>query len=403
MQEALALLEKHRINPNQPIFGQTIWKHAARYPHVVQALEKQEVKAILEGGYVPSKSPWMLKRDKGIYQWDPEPIGRGGWGEVYAAHHYTLEEGEVIASEPLAIKKMSAHHAIQLSKEYQLFQQAYPEKFFAQLMEGSYAYFVMPRFPGVPLDRYLLEETTLTTEERQHMAVDFLSTLAHIHEMGVTHHDAKPKNILYDPATKKMHIVDFGCAEALGAPMQFKDINTAKYAIEYMPPEYVHGGTRACIANDTYSITLTLAEILGMDKRELVRNKLVSALRQVPDGSFKQNILAQFEKQDSLDQTVFSMTSFWDRPEFKQFIDAFVREPYDFSAYADTHGAEVIQLLNAMQHLNPEARPSTQACLERLLIIKNNDTPSKDFRKRLKYLKDDSLEPPPQPNRSKPL
>ena len=331
-------------------------------------MSDEDVRAILGGA--PVTDPTLLHTSTGFYKLNPIPIGKGGWGNVYEAEHYSLHQGKLVVSPKLAIKQMPEHQSSLLEKEKVLFQKTYPEQHFELFTKDNHAYLAMPLFAGVPLDKYLLQQGSLSLQERQRMGIELLADLNHIHQNGVTHHDIKPKNILYDPVLKRMHILDFGCAEKVGTPIKFNGIQTAKYAIEYMPPEYV-AGMATSTANDIYSMTLSLAEILGINKRELVKGRMELALSSINDGSFKAAMRRAFELHETLDEAMFSMEmlSYHDTPVFQEFIRNYVAEQYDFSPYQEKLGEKAVILLNTMQAKDPKDRPSVQECRQQLNSI----------------------------------
>lgn len=201
--------------------------------------------------------------------------------------------------------------------------------------------------------------------------------------------------------------MDFGCAEKIGTEMQYQQIDTAKYAIEYMPPEYIHEGTQACIANEVFSITLTLAEILGMNKKLLVEDKLARALSKMPDGAFKDELHHAFHNYPTLDDAIFlsNFSKFTQSPEFTQFIQIFVQEPYDFSSYQNKYPRDILQLLNDMQQQNPTLRPSIKECAQRLDRIKLETSLSVVMLRKLSMFSNDSIkhnDTPEHASRNKP-
>ena len=337
------------------------------FPQLELQIQDDAAKDILRGGQITD--PTVLRTATGFYKLNPTAIGKGGWGSVYAAKHYSLDQdGSLIVSPPLAIKKMSgAHAATILDKERLLFNSAHSDKFFERFTKDGQEYLAMPLFSGVPLDKYLLSHNELTLKERQLMAVELFTDLTRIHENDVTHHDIKPKNTLFDPVTKKMHILDFGCAEVTGTTIKYQGINTAKYAIEYMPPEYLTGAS-ASAANDIYSMTLSLAEILGINKKDLVRARMEQALATIDDERFNAAIRARFAEEETLDETMFSveMERHINTPVFESFIRNYTLGQYDFSPYQELLGEETFALLNSMQAQDPANRPTARACFEQL-------------------------------------
>lgn len=70
---------------------------------------------------------------------------------------------------------------------------------------------IMNRAPGIPLSEYL-KQKEITALERNEIFIKILVEAMKIHAHGIIHCDLKPDNIIYDPKTKEVSIVDFGSA-----------------------------------------------------------------------------------------------------------------------------------------------------------------------------------------------
>ncbi len=336
-------------------------------------LDEAMAKRILET-QEPCRDPNIYRTAKGFFDINPTPFQSGGWGTVHTARFYSLEAGQLKISQPIAIKKSQSSSPDQIKKEYELFQQAHPDQYFDYCEKDYVPYLAMPLFPGVPLDRYLLSHSFIPLKERKDMAVELLMDLNEVHKNGVTHHDIKPKNILFDKSNKKMYLLDFGCAELPEKPMKYTIIDSAKYAIEYMPPEYLRGTTTTA-ANDIYSMTLTIAEILGLNKKELVRERINRALSTIDDQSFKDAITAAFHKYQTLDEVMFSseLGRYSRKPVFETFIQNYVTDQYDFNSYRTKLDTNMFQLLNSMQANDPRERPTVHDCVQQLQTSLGDD------------------------------
>lgn len=333
-------------------------------PKIPPLLTPDKAEELLQFNDADNTDPTLFYTKSGLYKTHLVPLGQGGWGSVFAARHYAQSEQGIKISPPLAIKMMPARNHLAMNKEAHMFSKACPEGHVAQFNKNGFAYMAMPLFPGIPLDNYLMDHLELPQATRHNIATSLLEYLHPIHQNGVIHNDIKPKNVLYDPVAKKTYIVDFGCAEEIGTTIQFKDINSAKFAIEYMPPEYLQGGSIS-EKTDMFSLTLTLAEILGANKHELVKNRMERALTKINE-PVKTSIRNAFNFTGSLDEALFTreVAQHWNNPEFNHFIQEYVNEKYDFSPYEKILGKDTIELLNAMQNKDPALRPTIGDALE---------------------------------------
>ena len=65
-------------------------------------------------------------------------------------------------------------------------------------------------FPHEDFDKYRLNFTPALLKSYMR---ELLSTLDFIHSKGIIHRDVKPHNVLFDPSTQKLKIIDLGLAE----------------------------------------------------------------------------------------------------------------------------------------------------------------------------------------------
>ncbi len=338
------------------------------------AIDHEQAKIMLLRQTIPLDMTDVITNQfkNGFYCLCEELLGQGGWGKVYIARHYTLQDKVLDVSELLALKIIEKGH--DHAQEFCLFKRAYPKGHYDYWQTKDNSYFVMPLFSGIPLDTYLQHHDDLSLQERKKLLAQLISNLSQIHEQGIVHCDLKSKNMLWDPIQQCMTIVDFGCAEELGVVLCYHDINTAKFAIEYMPPEYL-SGMQAATSADIYSLSLVVAEILGLSLQKLTQVRVSKALEAIDNALFSGIINELLVKLGTLDAVLFSqeLTHYLSennslQPILIKFILIFVRVPYDFSPYRDELGETTAVLLEQMLSMNFNDRPGLAECRERLLF-----------------------------------
>ncbi|MDP3561636.1 MAG: protein kinase [Legionellaceae bacterium] len=388
-----ALNQDPNLRTNNPIlakFADQADVSLPKYKPIVSTIQAQK---ILQPKY-KKKDPYILKpSDTHFYALNKTPIGHGGWGTVYQAERHATHSPTVMPS--VAVKEMETRHSDLLAKEHNLFLKVYPDGCFEQFTSGEKTYLVMPLFQGVQLDKYLRshDDELLKRQARELMAAELLTDLANMHEKGVTHNDLKTKNILYNPVTCKMHIIDFGCARNIHEAEQLKYCNTNSsiFAFEF-PPEYLIG-VETNTSQDIYTMTSILAEVLGIDKRDLVQARLNRIDNKIDAELFKA-IKTTFAQCDSLEDALFTspLNRLTHTEHFQAFVTLYMNTPYDFAPYQDKLGHEVIELLNEMQSKNPKNRPTAKECVEKLKsILKRSNVKTNrvdELRGKLSQLKD---------------
>ena len=332
--------------------------------------------AILEGR-LKVVDPVYLPSANGFYWLNSIPIGSGGWANVYAAHHYSLKKGQLVDSSPLAIKLLSRSNLYSLEREYRAFHTAYPDEHSERFYKKPLCYLAMPLFKGVELDKYLQLNEHLTLKERQSMVIALLSELRQLHEKGIVHLDLKPKNILYDACSKKMRIIDFGCAEYIpdNEWIVFKNIETSVFAFEF-PPEYL-SGVNVNPSLDVYAMAPIIAEILGISKRALVSNRMIKPLKFLSefDDRFAITMKHEYANSENLEEALLlsRLTNEFGAYKLWLFVRAYTVNPYDFELYQAELGHEMVSLLKAMQDPKPDNRPSAQRSMQCILDMMEKD------------------------------
>ncbi|NUP09833.1 MAG: AAA family ATPase [Polyangiaceae bacterium] len=89
-------------------------------------------------------------------------------------------------------------------------------------------------------------------------------TVAALHEHGIIHKDVKPHNVVVDPASWTVHLVDFGIATRLSQEVhQPSSLGRLEGTLAYMSPEQTGRMNRVSDSRtDLYSLGVTLYEML---------------------------------------------------------------------------------------------------------------------------------------------
>ncbi|GAA5965917.1 hypothetical protein JCM8115_000746 [Rhodotorula mucilaginosa] len=86
-----------------------------------------------------------------------------------------------------------------------------------------------------------------------------LRGLAYLHARGICHRDIKPQNLLVDPDTGRLVIIDFGSAKVLKAGEPNVSYTASRY---YRAPELIFSSTSYGVAIDMWSVGCILAELI---------------------------------------------------------------------------------------------------------------------------------------------
>lgn len=173
-----------------------------------------------------------------------ELLGRGGFGEVYAAWDATLKREVAIktlrpelASQEDVVRRFrrEAEAAARLRHPCILPVYAVGEA-------DGLVWFSMPRVHGESLRDWLRREPEPPIGEVRRILADVAGALQVAHEAGVVHRDIKPDNILLEGDDRRVLVTDFGIAKALDAgDTGLTATGMAIGSPDYMSPEQAAG------------------------------------------------------------------------------------------------------------------------------------------------------------------
>ncbi len=204
------------------------------------------------------------------------PLGQGGMGVVWAAHHLTLEtevavkliRPERVAADPALLARFErearatariAHpHVVQIM-DYGTVDAAVP-------------YIVMELLRGFSLAELLDRGGRLSFATARSLAEQVGSALSAAHERGVVHRDIKPHNVFITEGSKGyplfVKVLDFGVAKMLGeaqvpgASAALTETGTVIGSPPYMSPEQLEGSKDVDLRSDLWSLGVILYEAL---------------------------------------------------------------------------------------------------------------------------------------------
>jgi tetratricopeptide (TPR) repeat protein/tRNA A-37 threonylcarbamoyl transferase component Bud32 len=192
-----------------------------------------------------------------------ERLGKGGWGEVWAAE-------QPIVKTRVAIKLLRSEVSGDQAHVQRFFNEARAVggiahagivKIFDVGYQGEQAFLIMELLAGESLTARIRRETRLPLDELLDIGRQIASVLAATHEAGVVHRDLKPDNVFLVPDAEvgeRVKILDFGIAKlatvnvtgtgSLGTPA-------------YMAPEQWSSPATADHRADLYSLGCVLFEM----------------------------------------------------------------------------------------------------------------------------------------------
>ena len=121
---------------------------------------------------------------------------------------------------------------------------------------------VMEYLPGyVDMFEYISKTGVMSVEEAREVLTQLVDTCSYLVSCGVDHRDIKDENILYNPSTQHIKLIDFGSASWL------PDIPYTSYqgTEVYLPPEWYNVGSYSALPAMTWSIGCLAYVLLNGD------------------------------------------------------------------------------------------------------------------------------------------
>lgn len=187
-----------------------------------------------------------------------EMIARGGFGKTYKGEN-------IILAEPVCLK-----HCSKISPQYEqilinetkamwdLRHYAIPAvRGLVKAHDGSMI-LVMSYIPGPTLEQIIQKAGRLDPEHVAWIAERILNALMYIHYNGIVHGDIKPQNIIVQPDSHHVSMVDFG----LSMIKPKTGMDAKGYTPRFAPPEEMAGNT-LLPESDFYSLGMTLIYALS--------------------------------------------------------------------------------------------------------------------------------------------
>ena len=129
--------------------------------------------------------------------------------------------------------------------------------------QNGYA-LVMEDMQGVSLSEYMAGENITSLQNILSIAIQITDILHNLHQNRVIHKDIKPANILINPETKEIKLIDFSISSLLPKETQeIKNPNVLEGTLAYLSPEQTGRMNRGVdFRADFYALGVTLFELL---------------------------------------------------------------------------------------------------------------------------------------------
>ncbi|HEX5669939.1 MAG TPA: protein kinase, partial [Sulfuricurvum sp.] len=202
---------------------------------------------------------------------------------VYRATHLSTKQSVIIKM--LKPSAQDNHNIAQFVNEYQILSTLKSSKIVNMVNEvdiRSRYIHIFEDIGGNSLFNFL-QDGCFGLDESLDIAIDIAETIRYLHQKHIIHADINPKNVIYNPATKAVQIIDFGYSIYDNHYRFNNDINVGTSGnLLYMSPEQT-GRTKQKIDHrtDFYSFGMTLYHLFSgrlpfdaKDRYELIHKQI---------------------------------------------------------------------------------------------------------------------------------
>jgi len=189
-----------------------------------------------------------------------EMIAEGGFGKTYKAvqetldtlvcikhaHQISAQDEEILLDEARAIWDLR-HFSIPCMRDI-------------LKMEDDSLALVMSYVPGPTIEQIVEKHGAIDAEHVAWICERALNALKYLHYHGVVHGDVKPQNIIVQPDTHTVVIVDYGLSL-----IRSKNKSSKGYTPFFAAPEQIKGDVGLLPESDFYGLGMTMIHALGGD------------------------------------------------------------------------------------------------------------------------------------------
>ena len=195
-------------------------------------------------------------------------LGEGGYGSVWLVQRISddsLYAAKIIPDSKCTRKTWCEDRSAMIPDEVQL-TEALDHPNLINLHELYFEQeswvIVMEYLPGfVDLFEHISQNGPLSVEDARNVLTQLLDTCSYLISFDIDHRDIKDENILYNPTSRRIKLIDFGSASTIPDTPYTRFQGTEVY----LPPEYFNYGSYSALPAMTWSIGCLAYVLLNGD------------------------------------------------------------------------------------------------------------------------------------------
>lgn len=185
-------------------------------------------------------------------------LGEGAFGKVYLVRHLRLNVSRALK----CINKCHAHYLMAVHEADILKNLRHPAiPIIYDIEEDDDCVCIIEEYiEGMSLNSFLSIHKKLSVREIIRFGTEICDVVQYLHDKGISHHDIKPENIIYDGT--RLRLLDYGNAEIIGSKQDIR-MGTKWYAA----PEIYRDNTVEGVS-DIYAIGVLIL-VLATGRKDL--------------------------------------------------------------------------------------------------------------------------------------
>ena len=197
-------------------------------------------------------------------------LGAGGFGTVYLVRRVldgSLQAAKVFHDSKCSKKTYCGRRAAVVPDEILLTENLSHSNLIIPnrtYFEGGWWIIVMDYLPGyIDLFDHLSDSGALSVDNTRFIISQLVDVTCYLLSMGIDHRDIKDENILYNPSTRHIKLIDFGAAGRVPTPgVPYTSFCGTEV---YMPPQYFLHGSYLPLPAITWTIGCLAYALLNGD------------------------------------------------------------------------------------------------------------------------------------------
>lgn len=166
-------------------------------------------------------------------------------------------------------------------------------------------------FDSIPLNEFISQKE-LTKEEIQLILLQIIQAFCYLHENGIIHQDFNVKNILINPRTHSIRIIDFGISQKINKKNEILPFMDHQGNFKYRAPKSYYDESQNCYFSDIWGMCLIIFSLFmkkAISSKEAIKLNLIDEKFQ----TLINDLFEQVNKRPIVDELLSLFETRWEK------------------------------------------------------------------------------------------